>query len=79
LGPNAHEHRLRVVVRAEEAAAILELGVANVRRLKTSDLAAPGWRAITRLLRPLESINAGLDIRRLRIGAGPCWTRSPGC
>jgi integrase len=52
---------LRVVVRAEEAAAIAELGVSNLRRLKTGDPAAPGWRAITRLLRPLEAVNAALD------------------
>jgi hypothetical protein len=53
--------RLRVVVRAEEAAAIAELGVSNLRRLKTGDPAASGWQAITRLVRPLDAVNAGLD------------------
>jgi integrase len=53
--------RLRVVVRAEEAAAIAALGVANLRRLKTSDSGAPGWTAVGRLLRPLDAVNASLD------------------
>jgi hypothetical protein len=56
-----HAPRLQVVVRAEEAAAIAALEVANLRRLKTGDPAAPGWRAITRLPRPLDAVNAGLD------------------
>ncbi|HZM81558.1 MAG TPA: hypothetical protein VFC19_38025 [Candidatus Limnocylindrales bacterium] len=53
--------RLQVVVGAEEAAAVVELGVSNLRRLKTSDPAEAGWRAIGRLLRPLDAVNAGLD------------------
>jgi hypothetical protein len=53
--------RLRVVVRAEEAAAITALGLATLRRLKTGDPAAPGWPVIARLLRPLDTVNAGLD------------------
>jgi hypothetical protein len=52
---------LRIVVRAVEAAAIGELGVATLRRLKTGDPAAPGWRVIARLVRPLDAVNAGLD------------------
>jgi hypothetical protein len=59
--PPVARPRLRVVVRTEEAAAIVELGVTNLRRLKTGDPAAPGWRAITRLLRPLDAVNAALD------------------
>jgi hypothetical protein len=59
--PPVTRPRLRVVVRAEEAAAIAELGVPNLRRLKISDPAMPGWRAIARLVRPLEAVNAGLD------------------
>lgn len=35
--------------------------MSNLRRLKTSDPVVPGWRAITRLVRPLEAVNAGLD------------------
>jgi hypothetical protein len=53
--------RMRVVVRAEEAAAITGLGLPTLRRLKTGDPAAPGWRVIARLLRPLDAVNAGLD------------------
>jgi integrase len=49
------------MVRAQEAAAIVELGVSNLRRLKTHDPAASGWRTIARLLRPLDAVNAGLD------------------
>jgi len=52
---------LPLVVSAEETAAIVELGVSNLRRLKTSDLAAPGWHVIGRLLRPLDAVNAGLN------------------
>ena len=59
--PPVGRPRLRVVVRAEEAAAIAELGLANLRRLKTGDPAAPGWRVIARLVRPLDAVNAGLD------------------
>jgi hypothetical protein len=50
-----------VAVRPEEARAIGELGVANLRRLQYHDPSAPGWRVIRRLLRPLEAVNAGLD------------------
>jgi len=59
--PPVTRPRLPVITGADEAAAIHELGVANLRRLKTSDLAAPGWRTITRLLGPLDAVNAGLD------------------
>jgi hypothetical protein len=52
--------RLRVVVRAEEAAAITGLGLPTLRRLRTGDPAAPGW-PVVRLLRPLDAVNAGLD------------------
>ncbi|BCY10901.1 hypothetical protein L3i22_059890 [Actinoplanes sp. L3-i22] len=48
-------------MRAEEAAAIGELGLATLRRLKTGDPAAPGWPVIARLLRLLDAVNAGLD------------------
>lgn len=50
-----------VAVRPEEALAIQELGVDNLRRLQRHDPSAPGWRVIRRLLRPLEAVNAGLD------------------
>ncbi|WP_328411980.1 hypothetical protein [Nocardia sp. NBC_00403] len=33
----------------------------NLRRLQHHDPAAPGWRVIRRLLRPIEAVNAGLD------------------
>jgi integrase len=59
--PPVTRPRLRVVVRAEEAAAIGELGLATLRRLKTGDPAAPGWRVVARLVRPLDAVNAGLD------------------
>jgi hypothetical protein len=59
--PPVTRPRLRVVVRAEEAAAIGGLGLATLRRLKTGDPAAPGWRVIARLVRPLDAVNAGLD------------------
>jgi len=59
--PPVTRPRLRVVVRAEEAAAITELGLATLRRLKAGDPAAPGWRVIARLVRPLDTVNAGLD------------------
>ena len=71
--------RLRVVVRAEEAAAIVELGVSNLRRLKTSDSTAPGWRAITKLLRTPHRRRAMLDLvawlltRCARSGGGTYW------
>ncbi|MGH8917318.1 MAG: hypothetical protein ACRD0H_03110, partial [Actinomycetes bacterium] len=50
-----------VAVRPEEARAITELGVRNLRRLQHHDPSAPGWRVIRRLLQPLEAVNAGLD------------------
>jgi integrase len=50
-----------VAVRPEEVQAIQELGVPNLRRLQHHDPSAPGWRVIRRLLRPLETVNAGLD------------------
>jgi hypothetical protein len=50
-----------VEVRSEEARAIGELGVRNLRRLQYHDPSAPGWHVIGRLLRPLEAVNAGLD------------------
>jgi integrase len=56
-----HRFDTAVAVRAEEARAIGELGVRNLRRLQHHDPAAPGWRSIGRLLRPLEAINASLD------------------
>jgi hypothetical protein len=59
--PPVTRPRLRAAVRAEEAAAISELGLATLRRLKTGDPAAPGWPVIARLLRPLDAVNAGLD------------------
>ena len=59
--PPVARPRLRVVVRAEEAAAITALGLATLRRLKTGDPAAPGWRVVARLVRPLDTVNAGLD------------------
>lgn len=50
-----------VAVRPAETQAVLELGVRNLRRLQYHDPAAPGWRVITRLLDPLEAVNAALD------------------
>ncbi|MEY9862952.1 integrase [Catenulispora sp. GAS73] len=49
------------LVRAEEAEAIVALGVRNLRRLQYHDPAAPGWRTIRRLTVPAEAVNAGLD------------------
>lgn len=48
-------------LRPQEAQAITELGVRNLRRLKHHDPAASGWPTIQRLLRPVETVNAGLD------------------
>jgi integrase len=48
-------------MRPEETRAIQQLGVRNLRRLQYHDPSAPGWRVIWRLLRPLETVNAGLD------------------
>jgi integrase len=59
--PPVTRPRLRVVVQPEEAAAVTELGLPTLRRLKTGDPAAPGWRVIARLVRPLDTVNAGLD------------------
>jgi integrase len=56
-----HRFDTTVAVRPEEARAITELGVRNLRRLQYHDPSAPGWRVIGRLLRPLEAVNAGLD------------------
>jgi integrase len=50
-----------VAIRSEEARAIEELGVRNLRRLQYHDPSAPGWRVTGRLLRPLEAVNSGLD------------------
>jgi hypothetical protein len=50
-----------VALRPEESRAIAELGVPNLRRLRCHDPSAPGWQVIRRLLRPLETVNAGLD------------------
>ncbi|MGF1338502.1 hypothetical protein ACQSMD_00025 [Streptomyces flavovirens] len=50
-----------VVVRPAEARAVSDLGVRNLRRLQYHDPSAPGWRAIARLLSPLEAVNAALD------------------
>jgi len=57
----AHRFDTTIAVRAEEARAIQELGVRNLRRLQHHDPSAPGWRVIGRLLRPLEAVSAGLD------------------
>lgn len=56
-----HHFDSAIEVRGEEARAIGELGVRNLRRLQYHDPQAPGWRVIGRLLRPLETVNAGLD------------------
>ncbi|MFF9193572.1 tyrosine-type recombinase/integrase [Streptomyces sp. NPDC014779] len=50
-----------VEVRPVEAVAVSELGVRNLRRLKDHDPSAAGWRAVHRLLVPLEAVNAALD------------------
>src|SRR5690606_30503940 len=57
----AHHFDTTIKVRDEEARAIGELGIRNLRRLHCHDPNAPGWRVIGRLLRPLETVNAGLD------------------
>ena len=56
-----HRFDTTVAVRPDEARAIRELGVDNLRRLARHDPSAPGWRVIRRLLGPLETVNAGLD------------------
>ncbi|MFJ1551111.1 hypothetical protein [Streptomyces sp. NPDC088246] len=50
-----------VAVRPAEARAVADLGVRNLRRLQYHDPSAPGRRVITRLLGPLEAVNAALD------------------
>ncbi|MBH0122767.1 hypothetical protein I0Q12_26045 [Rhodococcus sp. CX] len=56
-----HHFDTAIEVRVEEAAAIGELGVRNLRRLQHHDPTAPRWRGIERLLQPLEAVNADLD------------------
>ena len=50
-----------VEIRPQEATAIQELGVDNLRRLQRHDASASGWRVIRRLVRPIDTVNAGLD------------------
>lgn len=57
----AHHFDTTIDLRDDEARAIGELGVRNLRRLQYHDPNAPGWHVIGRLLRPLETVNAGLD------------------
>ncbi|MEU3343182.1 tyrosine-type recombinase/integrase [Streptomyces sp. NPDC006668] len=47
-------------VRPAERRAIAELGLVNLRRLAPHDSGAPGWRAIRRLLRPIDDAAAVL-------------------
>ncbi|MBB4787011.1 hypothetical protein [Streptomyces rapamycinicus] len=47
-------------VRPAEKRAIAELGLVNLRRMARHDPDAPGWRAIRRLLRPLDDAAAAL-------------------
>jgi len=56
------------MLRSEESEAITALGVVNLRRLHDHDASAPGWGVISRLLVPMEAVNAGR-----------CWTRSRCC
>ncbi|MET9423382.1 hypothetical protein ABZY06_22110 [Streptomyces sp. NPDC006540] len=49
------------MLRPSEERAIRELGVDNLRRLRRHDPSAPGWSAIKLLLRPLDTVTAGLD------------------
>jgi integrase len=56
-----HRFDTTVEVRAEEARAVAELGLDNLRRLSRHDPAAPGWQLLRRLLWPLDVVNAGLD------------------
>lgn len=44
-----------------ERHAIRELGLRNLRRLRYHDPDAPQWAAISRLLHPLQDVNAGFD------------------
>jgi hypothetical protein len=48
-------------VRAAEAAAIVELGAGNLRRLACHDPEARGWQEIPRLLPPLDDAGAALE------------------
>jgi hypothetical protein len=56
-----HRYDTTPVVRAAEAAAIVELGTDNVRRLARHEPAARGWAEIRRLLRPLDEACAALE------------------
>ncbi|MCI3270628.1 tyrosine-type recombinase/integrase [Streptomyces sp. 7R015] len=49
---------IAAVLRTEEKRAIAELGLVNLRRMARHDPNAPGWRAIRRLLRPLDDVAA---------------------
>lgn len=56
-----HHFDTTIEVRSQEAQAVTELGVRNLRRLQYHDPTAPGWQTIRRLLGPIETVNAGLD------------------
>lgn len=56
-----HHFDTSIEVRPREARAVTELGIRNLRRLQYHDPTAPGWQTIRRLLRPIETINGGLD------------------
>jgi len=56
-----HRYDTTPVVRAAEAAAIVELGTDNLRRLARHDPAARGWHEIRRLLWPLDDAGAALE------------------
>ncbi|MFI6777503.1 tyrosine-type recombinase/integrase [Nocardia sp. NPDC050412] len=58
---SGHHFDTTVEIRPEEAAAVAELGLRNLRRLQYHDPSAPGWSTIRRLIRPPETVNAGLD------------------
>jgi integrase len=58
---NPQRYDTRVLIRAAEQRAIGELGVDNLRRLRRHDPAAAGWASISRLLAPLDAVNAVLD------------------
>jgi site-specific recombinase XerD len=49
------------LLRAAEQDAVAELGPGNLRRLARHDPAAPGWKQIRRLLRPLDDATAALE------------------
>ncbi|RYF60368.1 MAG: hypothetical protein EOO27_06075 [Comamonadaceae bacterium] len=59
--------------------AIGELGVRNLRWLQYHDPHVSGWRVIGRLLRPLETVNAGLVRLPPRIDGAPWPMRSRCC